>query len=435
MRAMRHGQASGGALTRGPARAPAWALLPAAVPVLTCLLLSRPDLSVFAAGIGSLGLLAACGPTAGSLCLVPLSLLGAALVGGPITALAGVATVTMTLLLRRVSGAALRAPHAWIALLGLLLLLSFVFPSVSLSTPVEWVDLVGLLGGLVLLAVVTAAPPPPGAVARVTAAAGGLAGAYVLAVGEHAAGRLQGLGLNPNYLGALLVLPFVAAVGVTRLTRQPAWLVPAAVCLAAMAGTQSRGAFLASVVGVGAVLVQGRPRHVQLAIVAAVTAAGAVLPSGLGAAEHLVAGHRPETQLSLNTSVREHAAGLAAQVAAEHPFRGIGYGMFPPYAQKSSRLGIYIATHDDYLRLAAEAGVFTLATFLVLLWLGLGRRRSGEAAVARAIVLAYAVGLFFANQLASLLISIPFWLSLGCLLAARRPPVGHIRSAREEQSQ
>jgi hypothetical protein len=393
-------------------------------------------LSVLAMGIVSLGLLAVCGPTAGSLCLVPLSLVGAVQSGGPIAALAGIAMVTMALMLRSAAGAAaFRASHAWIALLGFLLLVSFVFPSVSsLSALARWSDLLGVLAGLTLLAAVTAAPPSPGAIARVTAVTGSLAGAYTLAMGDYADGRLQGLGLNPNYLGAMLVLPFVAAVGLTRLTRRPAWPALAVICVVGMVATQSRGAFVASVVGLAVVVVQGRPRRVQLAIVVAVTAIGAVFPSGLGAAEHLVVGQRTDSELSLNTSVREHAARVAAHVAAEHPFRGIGYGMFPPYAAKSPQLGIYIATHDDYLRLAAEAGVFTLATFLILLWLGAGRRRSGDLAVTRAIVLAYAVGLFFANQLASLLVSIPFWLSLGCLLAASsRPPVGHIRSVRGEQ--
>jgi len=432
------GGVSDGALTRAPSRSSTWVPLLPASPLAAYLLIGHPALSVLAMGIVCLGLLAVCGPVAGSLCLVPLSLLGAVQSGGPIAALAGVAVVTMAVTLRSVHGhAEFRASHAWIALLGLLLILSFVFPAVSSpSSPAPWTDLLGLLAGLTLLAAVTAVPPPPGAVARVTAVTGGLAGVYLLVVGDHADGRLEGLGLNPNYLGALLALPFVAAVGLTRLTHRPAWLVPAAACLAAMAATQSRGALAASTAGVAVVLVQGRARSVQLAIVGAVVAIGAALPGAVGAAEHLVAGHRPDTELSLNTAVREHAARLAAEVAAAHPFRGIGYGTFPAYAAKSPRLGLYIATHDDYLRLAAEAGLLTLVTFLILLWLGAGRRRSGDLSVARAIVIAYAVGLFFANQLASLLISLPFWLSLGCLLAAsRRPQADHVRSSREEHHQ
>ena len=48
---------------------------------------------------------------------------------------------------------------------------------------------------------------------------------------------------------------------------------------------------------------------------------------------------------------------------------------------------------------------------------------------------AYAVGLFFANELANLVVSTPFWLSLGCLLAASRPPAGsgtHMIDGRQE---
>ena len=50
--------------------------------------------------------------------------------------------------------------------------------------------------------------------------------------------------------------------------------------------------------------------------------------------------------------------------------------------------------------------------------LGVRRPVSGDLAIARAVVAAYAVGLFFANELANLLVSMAFWLSLGCLLAA-----------------
>ena len=45
------------------------------------------------------------------------------------------------------------------------------------------------------------------------------------------------------------------------------------------------------------------------------------------------------------------------------------------------------------------------------------RRGSGDLAVLRAMTAAYAAGLFFANELANLVVSTPFWLALGCLLA------------------
>lgn len=402
------------------------ALTSAASLLVTYVMVSRPRLSVLVAGCLVLGLLAVCGPATGVLCLVPLGLLGAVQTGGPVPALGGIAAVTMavvlTVVLSGVTGPRTsRVPHGWMALLALLLLFSFFFPATS-AVPASAVDILGLMAGLVLLAAVTAVPPSPGGVARVTAVAGSLAGTYALAAGHYADGRLDGLGLNPNYLGAMLALPLVAAVGLARRTHRAGWLAPAAICLAGIVATQSRGAFVASVAGAAVILVQGRPRRIKALILAAMTVAGATLPGLIGAVERFAVGRRPAAQLSSNTSAREHAARFAADVAAAHPLRGIGYGEFPSYAAKSPLFGLYIATHDDYLRLAAEAGALTLVVFLVLLGLGVRGRRTGDLAVLRAVVIAYAVGLVFANQLANLVVSIPFWLSLGCLLAVSPDP-------------
>jgi O-antigen ligase len=240
----------------------------------------------------------------------------------------------------------------------------------------------------------------------------------VLMLGDHSYGRLEGLGLNPNFLGALLVLPLVAAAGLVRPRHRLIWLLPAAVCLAGMLATQSRGAFVAGVVGVAIVWLHGRRRGLQVLAVSAVTTLAVIFPRAIDAAERLVVGGRQAAELSRDSAVREHAARFAARVAAGHPLRGIGYGLFPSYAENSPDLGIYIATHNDYLRLAAEAGLPVLCAFLALAWLGMRRPVSGDLAISRAMVAAYVVGLFFANELANLLVSMAFWLSLGCLLAA-----------------
>jgi O-antigen ligase len=248
--------------------------------------------------------------------------------------------------------------------------------------------------------------------------------------GDHVDGRLEGFAQNPNFLGALLVLPFVAAVGLAG-RRRSAWLVPATVCLAAMVATQSRGAFVSAAAGVAVALLQGRRRGIQAAIMAAAIALGTVFPGAIDAVEHLAVGDRPAAELTQNSSIREHVAWFAAKVAVAHPLRGIGYGVFPSYAENSPGLGIYIATHNDYLRLAAETGIPAFLVFLMLIWLGMKGPASGEAAVQRAVVAAYAVGMLFANQLANLVVSTPFWLALGCLLAAPASPEHHITSAKE----
>jgi hypothetical protein len=42
------------------------------------------------------------------------------------------------------------------------------------------------------------------------------------------------------------------------------------------------------------------------------------------------------------------------------------------------------------------------------------------------VTVAYAVGLLFANTLTNLTVTAPFWVALGCLIAARRRPPSEI---------
>ncbi|MCW2919498.1 MAG: hypothetical protein JWN52_7566 [Actinomycetia bacterium] len=419
--------ATGSPTTAGAVRR--WAMRPAlgtpalvvmASPVLTYVLLRYERRTLLALAAATLVLLTVRSPATAVLLLIPAGLLGAAYTDASFAVLEPVVVVTLVMAFQIVVGALpIRSSHLWVGLLASLLLISSVFPSVTSGSPTDrFPDLTWMLAGLGLLAVTIASPPHPQRLARVTAWAGALAAAYVLADGDYANGRLEGFGFNPNYLGILLALPLVAAVGLGHRTRNPAWLAPAAVCLVAIAETQSRGAFLAAAAGVSVVLVQGRPlRHQALILLSAVGIASA-LPSSLGVVENVAVGDRSSSELSYNSTVREHAAEFAARVAIEHPLRGIGFGMFPSYAAKSPRFGVHMATHNDYLRLAAEAGAAALAAFLALLWLGTKGRRSRDLAILRAVVVSYMVGLLFGNSLANLVASTPFWLSLGCLLAA-----------------
>jgi hypothetical protein len=401
-------------------------LLPLSAPVAAFLVVNRSWPVVGAVAMLALGVLTVCGP-AGVLALIPVSLF-AGQSGVTSVTLGAIAAVTLVVAVQVVAGTRTARPaHLWIALLGLLVILAYVLPAGGPGTsPGRFSDLVGLLAGLGLLAAVTASPPPAGLMARVAAMAGAVAAGWALAAGRREGGRLVGFAQNPNFLGALLALSLVAAAGLAFRHRRPAWLVPAAVCVAAMAATQSRGAFVSATAGVAALLLQGRRRGIQMAIVACAVVFGTVFPAAIGTVEHVAIGDRPAAELSQNSSVREHVAWYAAKVAAGHPLRGIGYGVFPSYAENSPDLGIYIATHNDYLRLAAETGIPALIVFLVLIWLGMKSPASGEAAVQRAMVAAYAVGMLFANPLANLVVSTPFWLALGCLLAApasRRHPI------------
>jgi hypothetical protein len=413
--------------------------------------MSRSWRVLAAMAMAGLGAFALCGSGA-MLALVPVSLFGGTVPGGPRIMLVAISVVVLAAAVRlvmRTAPTATSSPrrppepggpdangarlgvgvrglgraHLWVGLVALLLIVGFVLPATDASSEPDHIadlfDLFGLLAGLGLLAAAAEAPPPPGALARVIALSGGLASAYVLLSGARSEGRLVGFGLNPNYLGAFLALPFTAGIGLAVRGRRPAWALPAAVCLAGMVATQSRGALVAAVTGVAILLIQGHRFRVQALIAGGAAMAAAVFPVAIDAVEHAVVGGRQAADLSHNTAIREQVVWFATRVAAGHPFRGIGYGLFPSYAE--THFGLRIATHNDYLRLAAETGLLTLAGFLAVLWLGLRRPAPGDLAFPRAVAGAYAVGLLFANTLSNLMVSTPFWLSLGCLLAASKP--------------
>lgn len=345
----------------------------------------------------------------------------AALVDPGGTTLPAMAMAAVALLLfRLVPTARVRIELALVMCLSVAITVSYFLPLSPLQVERPWKAWALVLTGLGLLAATVLAPPEPRRVVRIVAGSGtGVAG-YLLVRAEYADHRLTGLGLNPNYVGAVLALSLVAAVGLARLDRSRAWLLPALVCAAALLQTRSRGAFLMAAAGLVCALLAGRPlRHKALITVTALVPA-LLLPGSLDALEGSLTGSRSATELTANAEVRKRAALLAVRVAFDHPFRGIGYAMFPEYARTSSSLGIYINTHNDYLRLAAESGFVALVLLLALLWLGLARRCTADLAVLQALCLAYAVGLLFANTLTDVLVSAPFWTSLGCLLARSR---------------
>ncbi|MGW8951717.1 O-antigen ligase family protein [Streptomyces sp. NPDC055709] len=310
-----------------------------------------------------------------------------------------------------------RVDLAVLLLLTFAITVSYLLPQITVTTERPWKGYVVLLVGLGLLAVSAAAPADPRRIAQVVAVSGAAVAGYLLLHEEYAAGRLTGLALNPNYIGALLALPFVAAVGLARLNRSWLWLLPALPCATAILETRSRGAFLMVAAGVACVVLAGRPLRHKILIALSIFGVAMVLPGSLDEVGNSLTGDRSSAELTANTDVRKRAAWVAARVALDHPFRGIGYGMFPEYARTSSDLGIYINTHNEYLRLAAEAGVGALVLFVALLWLGLARRRTPDLAILQALGVATAVGLLFANTLTNLVVSAPFWVSLGCLLA------------------
>ncbi len=351
--------------------------------------------------------------------LVPVSVVSTLLAGGLGLIMAGIAILAVTVVCRAVADPDERIrfgrPHLALVALGGLLVVSVRGDGPSTRTS----DLAGLLAGLVLLAAVAALPPRPRTVARVVVLVGAAAAVHAIVAGVAVSGRLSGAGLLANYFGALLAVPAAAGVGLARLERRALWIVLSALCVAAIVQTHSRGGAIAAAAGVAVALIAGQPRRRQIAGVALAAAAGVALILVANPLADAVVSGRNAEQLHVNNRVRLDAAQLALVEALHHPVKGIGYGEFPKVAAADPHVDLYMNTHNDFLRLAAEAGVATLLLFLVVLGAGLFARAGPALLPLVAGVTAGAANLFFANTLANLTVSGVFWICLGTLLAGR----------------
>jgi O-antigen ligase len=105
------------------------------------------------------------------------------------------------------------------------------------------------------------------------------------------------------------------------------------------------------------------------------------------------------------------AARLAVGAFASSPIHGLGWQRFPDYAARHADFG-KLATHNDYLRVAAELGIAGIALFLILIAtvlrcvVRLNRERVNRAATG--ILITGGVGLFFLNGIVAPNTSIPF---------------------------
>ncbi|MGW4421167.1 O-antigen ligase family protein [Streptosporangium sp. NPDC004631] len=357
-------------------------------------------------------------PWRGGLLLPPLAVVGG-VVGLPWWTTPLLAFVTAVMCLRfpaRVRGG---PEHVIVALLALLLVVSWVFPAGARAPDYDaFHNMAQVVAGLLVLAVSAAAPPSPRRLLTAIVISGTAVAVAALFVGDVQTGnRLQGFGLNPNYLGGLLVFPTVVSFAVAALRRAPLWATPGVITLSALIATQSRGALFAAMAGLAAVaLLRGsrRARFLLVPAIVAMTVGVAAAPGTLN-----VSGVRSMTELERNNEVRGESAVLAVRLAAEYPLRGMGYGSFPGQAARSPELGIFINTHNDYLRLAAEAGIVSALLLALVICRGIRRAEGAHGHILAGVVVGYAVVLLFGNPLANLMVSTSAWVCLGALLGAR----------------
>lgn len=116
-------------------------------------------------------------------------------------------------------------------------------------------------------------------------------------------------------------------------------------------------------------------------------------------------------------------------IIADHPLTGVGAGGFPAAYEARVRGTTAPATvnpHNDYLMLAAQAGVgaaLLLVALYVALWRGAGRAQGPLARdLTRGLVLAFAIGGLFNSLLLDHAEGLLFAWAAGLLIAARATP-------------
>jgi putative inorganic carbon (HCO3(-)) transporter len=183
---------------------------------------------------------------------------------------------------------------------------------------------------------------------------------------------------NPNYLAgaALLVigvaLSFVTAKAETRVVRVGTSVCAAALVLVVLL-TQSRGAFLGLVAGLGLPAAQRMLKRwstVLYALVLVVIGANLVPQTvwhRLGGISKLTSTATvAQADLEGSAAQRLEIQKVAWRVFADHPILGVGLGCYPvANARYSPGLGSR-DTHNTYLNIAAEVGIPGL-----VLWLGM----------------------------------------------------------------
>src|SRR6266536_4532308 len=307
----------------------------------------------------------------------------------------------------------LRAPHKWIGIMGAAALLAYFIPQVRLEPSAQPLEvLTWLLLGLLVLTVSAASPPNAAALVKVILLTGTLTAIVAQVEGSLLSGRLQGIGLNPNYLAVYLATSSVISVGLALSRRNPLWLIPGSVCMSSILAAQSREGFLAAVAGIAFTVIQKASPNQKVLLTLVTASAVLLFPGDLNLITSIGAGTRSVAELNTDNIVRSQVTLFALHVAADHPIRGIGLGQFPAYAQTSGSLGFYITTTNEYLLLATETGLSSLVAMMALLWTGIRRARQGDIAIVRASVFTSIIAMLFIDLFSNTVVSVPFWACL-----------------------
>jgi hypothetical protein len=245
----------------------------------------------------------------------------------------------------------------------------------------------------------------------------------------HGAPRWRGIWSTPNAAGALLAMIILSLVGIIgwswkRFQESRGWAamtglyvsIPAIVVALILLGlTYSRGAWLAVLIGCGAVAFCGLPlRRVAWLVMMAFMGLLLILPFGMQRIESYTIVH---DDLSIANRLKVWEGAL--QMIADHPLAGVGSGQFESVFEQDYQAFDHTAKTStavsDYLTVGSEHGLLVLSLILgpllslVILSLRLSVRTQGVVITTLTAIL---IGVLVTSSFSTLCIVAEYrWLS------------------------
>ncbi len=267
-----------------------------------------------------------------------------------------------------------------------LLVVNYVIIALPTGRQIPYLLLAIMLEGFALSAIVASLAPNPTHVLIAVGCAGLWVAYFCYFPLNPGNGRPIALGLDSNYLGAILAAGGVAFLTLARVRRN--WLIAllAIPTVFGMVQVQSRSSVFAAAVGVVAVISLSSSRRNGLLFLFGVIT--------IVAAAHLAdfsPGYGPFTSRRIDTressDVRQKIRDANIKALKDNPLEGVGLGVgggLTSDALNTSASGAAVA-HNEYLRFGSESGVPALLGLLTLVgvpaFIGVfGRDRIGPAA-------------------------------------------------------
>lgn len=250
------------------------------------------------------------------------------------------------------------------------------------------------------------------------AASGAVVSTYGLIFGAlSVTNRLESEQLNANGTGHVAAIAVISAISLAWATKEAWWLLLSGPSVVVLSMAHSRAAFIVLAVGLGALVIasmRSKARYLLSAALTVLVFISVWTPAQEFVSRLFTAG-RSEAAAESSTSQRLVLSDLAMCLVQSHPLFGIGYRAFPDHSYEIFHVGFN--THNDYLRIAVEAG---LPTLIIVVLIGLGATfwtsRSWKfRPVVLPIVAATATSFLYGNTMALLSLSFPMWVLLGVL--------------------